>query len=95
MRFGPGHALTLAQHPPLEQVLGVAGEPAQVLDEDVAGDGQLAALKDDLAGVKSSVAAIKSELAAAIASAKVWALLLYAALAAGMFSTMARAFGWI
>ena len=32
---------------------------------------------------------------AAIASAKVWALLLYIALAAGMFGTMARGFGWI
>ena len=30
-----------------------------------------------------------------IASATVWAVLLYVALAAGVFSTMARGFGWI
>jgi putative Mn2+ efflux pump MntP len=30
-----------------------------------------------------------------IASAKAWALTLYSALAAGMFGTMARGFGWI
>ena len=28
-------------------------------------------------------------------SAKIWALLLYVALAAGMYATMARAFGWL
>jgi hypothetical protein len=30
-----------------------------------------------------------------IAAAKIWALLLYIALAAGTFGTMARSFGWI
>jgi hypothetical protein len=30
-----------------------------------------------------------------MASAKVWALLLYSALAAGMLGTMARGFGWV
>jgi hypothetical protein len=34
-------------------------------------------------------------LRAEIASAKVWALLLYFAFAAGMLGTMARGFGWI
>jgi hypothetical protein len=31
----------------------------------------------------------------AIASAKVWALTLYAALAAAMLGTLARGFGWV
>ena len=30
-----------------------------------------------------------------VASAKIWALVLYIALAAGMFGTMARGFGWL
>jgi hypothetical protein len=30
-----------------------------------------------------------------IAAAKIWALVLYMALAGGMFGTMARGFGWI
>ena len=30
-----------------------------------------------------------------LSTAKIWALLLYVALATGTFSTMARAFGWI
>lgn len=30
-----------------------------------------------------------------IHSAKIWAVLLYLALAAGMYATMARGFGWI
>ena len=30
-----------------------------------------------------------------IAAAKIWALILYMALAGGMFGTMARGFGWI
>ncbi|HEX6996306.1 MAG TPA: hypothetical protein VF339_19405 [Gammaproteobacteria bacterium] len=30
-----------------------------------------------------------------ITSAKIWALVLYIALAAGMFGTMARGFGWL
>ena len=30
-----------------------------------------------------------------ISAAKIWALVLYIALAAGMFGTMARGFGWI
>jgi hypothetical protein len=38
---------------------------------------------------------VKSELTATVASVKVWAVLLYLALAAGMFGTMARGFGWI
>jgi outer membrane murein-binding lipoprotein Lpp len=48
-----------------------------------------------LAGLKDSIAGTKSELSAAIGSAKIWAVMLYLALAAGMFGTMARGFGWI
>ena len=43
----------------------------------------------------AATAGVKSELLAAIATAKVWAPLLYLALATGTFGTMARAFGWI
>ena len=49
-------------------------------------------MKGDLA---ADIAAVKSDLAAAIATAKVWGLLLYFALAAGMLGAMARGFGWI
>ena len=41
--------------------------------------------------LNSKFAALKDE----IHSAKIWALLLYFALAAGMYATMARGFGWI
>jgi hypothetical protein len=34
-------------------------------------------------------------LTGSFASAKVWALVLYIALAAGIFGTMARGFGWV
>jgi len=41
--------------------------------------------------LNTKFAALKDE----IHSAKIWALLLYFALAAGMYATMARGFGWI
>ena len=45
--------------------------------------------------LKDSVVANKESVAADIAATKVWALALYIALAAGIFGTMARSFGWI
>ena len=41
--------------------------------------------------LNTKFAALKDE----IHSAKIWTLLLYFALAAGMYATMARGFGWI
>ena len=43
------------------------------------------------ADLNSKLAILKDE----IHSAKIWALLLYFALAAGMYATMARGFGWL
>lgn len=43
---------------------------------------------DDL---KGSLIAVKDE----IASAKIWALLLYIAFAGGLFGALARGFGWL
>ena len=45
--------------------------------------------------VNAALAAMKDSVRAEIAAAKVWALLLFFALAAGMLGTMARGFGWI
>jgi hypothetical protein len=45
----------------------------------------------DISGMKESISGLK----VSIAAAKVWALVLYFALAAGIFGTLARAFGWI
>ena len=54
-----------------------------------------AALRDAMlsgdAALRDGIVALKDE----ITAAKVWALLLYVALAAGMLGTMARGFGWI
>lgn len=49
----------------------------------------------DSSGMKASISALKVSLAGEIASAKIWALVLYIALAAGIFGTMARGFGWL
>ena len=51
-------------------------------------DARLQTLQDSLAHTRVS-------LSESISAAKIWALVLYAALAAGMFGTMARGFGWI
>ena len=56
---------------------------------------EIAGVMGELGRQNADSAALKSELLAAIASAKLWALLLYIALAAGLFGTMARGFGWI
>jgi hypothetical protein len=53
------------------------------------------ALRDSIQGgdaaLRNGITALNNE----IAAAKVWALLLYFALAAGMLGTMARGFGWV
>jgi predicted nucleic acid-binding Zn-ribbon protein len=45
--------------------------------------------------VNAALAGLKDSLRAEIAAARVWALLLYFALAAAMLGTMARGFGWL
>jgi len=55
-------------------------------------------LREDVADIKTDVRALRDKIDAikdTIANAKVWALLLYAALATGVFGTMARGFGWL
>ena len=68
-------------------------------------EARMARLESDVAHLRSDVVEMKTDLRSlrdkvdalkdAFAEAKVWALLLYIALAAGVFGTMARAFGWI
>jgi hypothetical protein len=68
-------------------------------------EARIARLESDVAHLRSDVAEIKLDVRSlrdkvddikdAIASAKVWALLLYIALAGAMFGTLARSFGWI
>ena len=72
-------------------------------------ESDVAHLRSDLADVKSDLRQLREQLNARIDalnakfdalkdelhSAKIWALLLYFALAAGMYATMARGFGWI
>jgi len=65
-------------------------------------EADIAHLRSDVTDIKEDVRSLRDRMEArfdlvlaAIASAKVWALLLYLALAAGMFGTMARGFGWI
>ena len=72
-------------------------------------EARIARLEADVAHLRTDVADIKVDLRTLrdrmdtrfdslkdeIGTAKLWALLLYAALAAGIFGTMARAFGWI
>jgi uncharacterized coiled-coil protein SlyX len=68
-------------------------------------DAKFDAVHASLAGIRSdlvtkgelaaAMTALKNELKAEIASARVWPLLLYFALAAAMLGTMARGFGWI
>jgi hypothetical protein len=55
----------------------------------------VADIKIDLRSLRDKVDALGAQLNAKIDSAKVWALLLYVALAAAMLGTMARGFGWL
>lgn len=68
-------------------------------------EARIARLESDVAHVRSDVAEIKIDLRSmrdkidsvkdSIAAARVWALLLYFALAGAMLTTMARGFGWV
>ena len=53
------------------------------------------AMDERLSGRMDAMDVRFNHLDATIANAKVWALTLYIALAAGMFGTMARGFGWV
>jgi hypothetical protein len=62
----------------------------------------MADVKNDLRTLRDRVDALSLDLNGKLAilkdeihSAKIWALLLYFALAAGMYATMARGFGWL
>ena len=73
------------------------------LESDVAHmRSDIADMKSDIRTLRDRIDALSVDLNAKFAalkdeihSAKVWALLLYFALAAGMYATMARGFGWL
>ena len=73
------------------------------LESDVAHlRSDMADVKNDLRTLRDRVDALSADLNSKftilkdeIHSAKIWALLLYFALAAGMYATMARGFGWL
>ena len=73
------------------------------LESDVAHiRSELGDVKSDVRTLRDRIDAMDLRLSAKIDglkdelhSAKVWALLLYFALAAGMYATMARGFGWL
>jgi hypothetical protein len=52
-------------------------------------------LSERVEAVNAQIGARIDGLRDEIHSAKIWAVLLYLALAAGMYATMARGFGWI
>ena len=52
-------------------------------------------LRDKIDALGAQLNAKIDGLKASLAAAKVWALLLYVALAAAMLGTMARGFGWL
>jgi hypothetical protein len=66
---------------------------------------RIARLESDVAHIRSDVAELKTDvrslrdkmdkLSESLASAKVWALLLYIALAGALFGALARGFGWL
>ena len=65
-------------------------------------ESDVAHIRSDLADVKADVRSMRDKLEAKIdrlaeslAAAKIWALLLYVALAGGLFGTLARGFGWL
>lgn len=68
-------------------------------------EARIARLESDMAHVRSDVAEIKTDLRSlrdridrlveSLATAKIWALALYIALAGGLFGTLARGFGWL
>jgi hypothetical protein len=68
-------------------------------------EARIARLESDMAHVRSDVAELKTDLRSlrdrierlveSLASAQIWALVLYIALAGGLFGTLARGFGWL
>ena len=73
------------------------------LESDVAHlRSDMADVKSDLRTLRDRIDALSADLNSKFAilkdeihSAMIWALLLYFALAAGMYATMARGFGWL
>jgi hypothetical protein len=72
-------------------------------------ESDMAHVRSDVAELKTDVRSLRDRMDArfdgvnaridkltdSLASAKVWALLLYIALAGGLFGTLARGFGWL
>jgi hypothetical protein len=68
-------------------------------------EARIARLEFDVAHIRSDVVELKTDvrslrdkldkLGESIASAKLWALMLYVALAGALFGVLARGFGWI
>jgi len=68
-------------------------------------EARIARLESDTAHVRSDVAELKTDLRSvrdridrlveSLAAAKIWALVLYIALAGGLFGTLPRGFGWL
>jgi len=95
----------LVQGIPVSTVGAEAGMEARIarLESDVAHiRTDIAEVKTDLRRLDTNVDNLNHTLSGKIdslkddvASAKIWALVLYIALAAGMFGTMARGFGWL
>lgn len=54
-------------------------------------DDKLDGLRDKIDALRDNIDAVKDS----IAAAKIWALMLYITLAAGMLATLARAFQWV
>jgi outer membrane murein-binding lipoprotein Lpp len=78
---------------------------AESASADIPMEARIARLESDVAHLRTDVADIKLDVRSlrdkvdslkdSIAGAKVWALLLYIALAAVNLGTLARGFGWI
>lgn len=68
-------------------------------------EARIARLESDIAHMRSDIAELKTDfrslrdridrLVESLAAAKMWALVLYIALAGGLFGTLARGFGWL
>jgi hypothetical protein len=68
-------------------------------------EARIARLESDVAHIRSDVAELKTDvrslrdkldrLSESLASAKLWALTLYIALAGALFGVLARGFGWL
>ena len=68
-------------------------------------EARIARLESDIAHMRSDIAELRTDfrslrdridrLVESVAAAKIWALVLYIALAGGLFGTLARGFGWL